>query len=656
MTTRQFRFSKAHTLLGITLLILCQLLTLGEFAIGQEGAKLERLIKRDNADGVQKVIQAGPASLLKSNLPSSRIPPLHLAIQNRKVAATKMLLDLGSPIVSTDRRKRSALHLAISSRNPEIIKAVVEKAENVDLRDRNQATPLMHAVMYSSTLEIIELLLAKGADVEAKNSNQQRPLHLACHYGRTEIARRLLESGANVAVVDRRGMTPFLAACSKNVELVDLLLSKGADPLVRNSEGESALHWACRARQPAVAARVHTFFDDVDVLNSRSQTPLLLSVQNGNVAAAKLLIERGADLNRYDGDRANPQTNSRTAWPLLHYPASRGQTEMLKLLVDSGANVNATDPTGNSALHGSVTGGANRVKFGSNVRPAKNESTPPDPFLQNIELLIAAQADVNLKNDEGATAIKLAAQQDYFQAVEALVDGADDLDFQIGNGRLIHWAAQNGLKKTVKRLLDKKQPNNDQPNNDRDELERTPLHYASANGSLQIVEMLIEKGFDTSAKDIDGMTAVMMAAEGNHADVAWALIQSGVHMEADSRGQTAVHLAAWNGASEVIEVLTRTIDVDNLKTETGYTPQHAAAWQGHAKVVGQLVLAGADPNAADSDGWTPLHKAAFRGHADVVKVLLEKGANKDLKTAAGLTAISMADGSKKADVVKLLSD
>ena len=652
MTSRQLTSSKTRLVCRFSTLILCQFLVLGGLVSAQDAAKLERLIKLDDAEGVRKVIQSGPASLIKANLPMSKLAPLYFAIQNKKVESAKVLIDLDAPLVSVNRRKQSALHLAISRHESEIIKTIIEKADDVDYRDNGRATPLMYSVMYSddNSIGLIDLLLAKGADVEATNANRQTALYLACHYNRKEIAKHLLNLGAKVSVIDKQGLTPFLAACSRDVSLVELLLDNGADPLMRNLRGDTALHLACGSYKPKITARIHQYFNDVDVLNGQFQTPLLMSVMNGNMASVKLLIERGADLQRYDSTRANPQTSSQTFLPLMHFPATQGQTKMLKLLIESGASINGKDSSGNTPLHASVNAGANNAKSEPISFDGKNNQTQSNRFLTNIELLVAAQANLTAKNKDGETAVQLAAQQDYFAAVEMLVDGSETLDFEVGNGRLIHWAAKNRLVKTMNRLLEKDRT----PEEDLDELKRSPLHYAAGNGSMLIVEMLIKQGFDTDAKDIDGATPLMMAAAGNHADVVQTLLVSGVHLDTDSSGQTAVHLAAWSGASEVIEVLSRTTDVDNLKTATGYTPQHAAAWQGHAKVVGQLVLAGADPNAADSDGWTPLHKAAFRGHAEVVKVLLEKGADKDLKTAAGSTAFSMAEGNKKKDIADLL--
>ncbi len=617
---------------------------------GQDATKLMSLINRDDADGVKLILEAKP-NLIRAKLPKRTHAPLFWAIRNKKVNSVRVLLNLNAPMQTTDRQKQSALHSAIASRDAAIIKMVLNKSDDVDPRDRNEATPLMYAIIFepNGRLEIIDRLLAKGAELEAVNSNGQTALHVACYYGRIDTGRRLLSRGANINTIDKQQMTPFLAACAKDVRLAQMLMDHGSDVKAVNKRGETSLHLACHANRHKIVELLLPRFENVDILDNRAQTPLELAVVRGNIDTTKLLLHRGADPNRRELGQAGVLPSGVEAKSIVTTPIQRGQTDLLKALIDGGAAVNGTDKKGDAPLHiAAGAGGANQRFNGPGNRVESGGS--PQPFGKCIQLLLTAQADPNTKNKAGETPIQIAARREFFVAVELLVDVSDSLEFDVGNGQLIHWAAENGLTKTVERLL----KSIENPNGKLDELEQTPLHLAAANGHTKIVKSLLESGSPMGDKDIDGMTPMMLASAAGHAEVVQTLISSGFHLDSDASGQTAVHLAAWIGATDVIEILARTSDVAGLKTSTGYTPQHAASWQGHVDVVSQLLLAGADSNAVDSDGWTPLHKAAFRGHVEVVKVLLDRGADKSLQTNAGLTALAMAEGNKKAEVVKLL--
>lgn len=108
----------------------------------------------------------------------------------------------------------------------------------VDARDQDQATPLIAAAL-GGQVEAAKLLLAKGADVMARNSGGFTALHAAAYGGSAEVAALLLDNkAARDDTANKAGTTPlFVAAETNHLEVVELMISKGADVSQTESHG-----------------------------------------------------------------------------------------------------------------------------------------------------------------------------------------------------------------------------------------------------------------------------------------------------------------------------------------------------------------------------------------------------------------------------------
>lgn len=155
------------------------------------------------------------------------------------------------------------------------------------------------------------------------------PLHAASAGNRVEIARTLIENGANIAAENRRGATPlhYAADGGPNVgawnpqaqaDIIVLLIESGANPNALDKSGVAPLHRAVRTRCPsAVAALLHNGAD-IQLKNKNGSTPLHLVVQNTG-----------------RGGSGSPE-------------AKANQKEIIELLLKSGANRQARDASGNT--------------------------------------------------------------------------------------------------------------------------------------------------------------------------------------------------------------------------------------------------------------------------------------------------------------------
>jgi Ankyrin repeats (3 copies)/Ankyrin repeats (many copies) len=144
------------------------------------------------------------------------------------------------------------LHLA--SRNGYVERIVVQRRQmadtNLEARGKEWSTPLRqtppHQVSPSGSLEVARLLIEHGADMEARDRHGNTPLHEASKSESVEIARLLIEHGAATTVLSDDGLTPLhQVSRAGNVEIAHLLVEHGADVAAQDKCGTTPLHDAC---------------------------------------------------------------------------------------------------------------------------------------------------------------------------------------------------------------------------------------------------------------------------------------------------------------------------------------------------------------------------------------------------------------------------
>lgn len=190
--------------------------------------------------------------------------------------------------------------------------------------------------------------------------------------------------------------------------------------------------------------------------------------------------------------------------------------------------------------------------------------------------------------------------------------------------------------------------------NTRNNLDRTALHWAAANGHLNIVQILLQAKADVSFVDKYGMTALMWAACNGHVVIVEALMKAGaVATVVNRQGLNAVHCAAMNAHDDVINSIGTSVDI-NTFCKDDLTALHIAAEKGYINVVNQLLTLKCDAKLKNKAGTTALHLAASAGHAAVIRKLLRYGVEVDETDLNGTTALMMASESGHLNAVKVL--
>jgi ankyrin repeat protein len=160
--------------------------------------------------------------------------------------------------------------------NLNLINDLIALGANLDWQDKDNYnyTPL-HLAIREESVEIARMLIDAGADLDVQDTwGSKTPLHDAALWRRIEIARMLIDAGASVDVQDNDGWTPLhWAARYGQVEIVKMLIDAGADVNVQNENGFTPLHWAAIKGNEEIAQMLIDAGARKDIPNNRGKLP-----------------------------------------------------------------------------------------------------------------------------------------------------------------------------------------------------------------------------------------------------------------------------------------------------------------------------------------------------------------------------------------------
>ncbi|KAJ7269786.1 ankyrin repeat-containing domain protein [Mycena rebaudengoi] len=321
---------------------------------------------------------------------------LRVASWNGHVEIVRLLLENGAELDAHDEKHTTALYGAAEQGHVEVARLLLERGADTNARAEQTSTALQAAV-WNRRNEIVRLLLEKGADIDAQGGRYGSALHNALSKpGDIELVRFLLQNGADInAYDDHFGNALKAASLWGHTEIVHLLLTNGCDPNAHAEEYASALQYAAwrgkhdiielllangadvnapgKAYHPKHLNRWHL----EDVEDWEHFSVLGAACAKGRTESVRLLVEHGVDITAYSG-RA------------LHAASWAGDNNVVKLLLDKGAAVNAQ-----IAKHGSALCVASR-----------------QGHIKTVRLLIAHGADVNGHGGEYGNPLRAALSND----------------------------------------------------------------------------------------------------------------------------------------------------------------------------------------------------------------------------------------------------
>ncbi|MDQ6630172.1 MAG: ankyrin repeat domain-containing protein, partial [Verrucomicrobiota bacterium] len=361
----------------------------------------------------------------------------------------------------------------------ERIKALLKDSPDLINASGQNGIPLHYAVQNNLT-RVAEFLLANGADVNRK-SNNKTPLHLAVENGDKSMVEFLIAHGADLEAKDGTGATALHIAAQRGFKTIaEILLKNKANVQARNSQpngGKTPLHMAAQAGHKAVAELLLANGADVNVKDNFNSTPLISAVLSKNLEMTKFLIDRKADLNAINKE----------GYAALHYAVRDGQSPLVQLLLQNGANPELKIPK-----HQSVTGGALFYE----MTPLHLAALSGQKEI--VEILLAAKANPNSKNREGRTPLHFAVSGSFVEIAKLLLANGAEIDSPDNDGATpLRWSLGSD-KSIVEFLLGNKANPNAQDKNG-----ETPLGVAKKSNSPtgeMLVELLMKFGANENAQ------------------------------------------------------------------------------------------------------------------------------------------------------------
>lgn len=493
-------------------------------AVHHRHTALERAAKLGNLEIIDLLLTSGASDILSA---------IGCALKQGQAPAAEALSSFGAGLDDADNKayRRMSLRAAVRSGDYHSVQGLLKSKVDADAPvvqgDTKWATALQEAVR-KGRIDLVELLMAFGADVNAPAAGElgETALQSAARAGNIELVRFLLDAGANVNAKSSGNNERALAAAASATSpaIVRLLLDAGADTFEQGAAAimaaldsgcfESLLLIVDRVKSSGIAGclenfeyyteygidpELMSFFLEYELLSDFQA--LAYAVNQRDFDLVKVVLDLDADVN--DGQHYDPDEVEAWVWEMA---VTRDELEVLQLLLEHGAN--SLEKA--RALQAAAYKGA----------------------LEAVEVLIDAGADVNAsptfysiayEQEEVRTALQAAAQQGHLDVVRLLLERGAEVErssiSEDEEGTALQFAAIAGSIVIVNELIQRGANVNAAPLGENG---RTALEGAAEHGRLDMVQLLLNL-----EAEVQGSRALQFARKEGHDGVAMLLLQNG---------------------------------------------------------------------------------------------------------------------------------
>ncbi len=584
--------------------------------------------------------------------------PLIMASANNSRRCVDMLLDAGADIdQAMPGSGLNAFSAAVDRLHMDLALHLIERGAKPDF---GSAETLGLAVAEYGSLELIHAIETKGGSI-IRPDQLSRVAFVGSRNKDYEVLDHLLSHGANLSQDNDYKYTPLILSVLRNhPRLVQRYLERGDDPSIRDVDNETALSLAIESQREGMVSMLRKFKAEVGDYSSLSdQEAMLNAAQDGNLGTILNLHDAGVSLNVEDSDGNSPMLLATKA----------GHLGVVRSLYHLGADINHRNHAGLSATKVATS------MIDQNLRTTMMEFVADDAVPEGMEgiplggihdignMLVGRLTHPGKENPpydsnsaDGEEVEDDETAGDGNEEVDDDAPGSSDIDEEetleklkqleslLGEPRIASKFDDAMLERITDDIEDIRTNGSSeyQPQirgllnllESLAELEEDPLpplFQAIGNGDLRKMKQLLNDGAEINSTLPDGTTSLMTAAENGHNEIVLELIKLGVDV--------------------------------NQRKQDSFSAFLIACFLGHDDVVKTLAKHGADVNAAyeigssqgKSGNQTALTVAAARGNCPMCALLLKLGADLNIVSDSGYTPLmwSLANGSSE-DAAELL--
>ena len=604
---------------------------------------------------------------------SSRIPPILAASHFGLEGVVQLLATNPSSLHSRNNYGATALHWAVWKDERSIVQLLIRAGADMNAETEKGDTPL-HIAALRGHVALLGQLVALGVNIDQQNKAGHTALHTAAANGHNMLVKYLLATKADASTVDRQGRHVLHHAIdkrglSRDVETIRLLLEHGVMHQKADFDNMTPLHLAVQTNRRDVISLLLNYGCSVDVPVHRE------------VSLTRMVD--GSTCYRLDhlAVQESHQDASYAGYTPLHAAALFGNADMVALLVGRGASPNTQGDYGETPLHLalSVSMGESKIegswsdssnyaegildmidRFDDDYEEAKQyvrgmrrdaiikllECRDVDVTIQDaqsrtclhmirysecegrayIARILKKGGDFNIRNNEGETAVHLAARGGDHESLEVFLrNQADPLMFDSHGRNLVHLACAGRAGSKSIRAIQVLLEHSADPALilSTDHEGQTCLHYAVREfANVDILMLLIDRGVRINHIDNRGRSPLMIAISAAHLfcprDAIRTLLELGAdpHVTDNSRRNLA-HLLVSGGyrvETEILHLLAKYKVPINAIDSKGRTVLHHAAISGSldGPVLHAFLMEwGLKINARDNDQKTALDYATM---------------------------------------------
>ena len=661
------------------LLILCRK---GEWDSAGETLKaLDTLVAQETMD--RKILTETADSI------TGTTPIMYAAIENR-MSFMERMLGLGCNINKKNKEGYTALHFAAMYSREDTVNWLMAKRANPDIRGGPMKQTCIHLASARSSgqsANIVKILLSH-AGKEARflgDATGTLPLFCAIEAGNTNVCKQLLAVEPDKQLGEKKSPlndTPMhLAARRKDANLAKVLIEAGAQVDLQNREGQTPLHLASIMGDESFVRVLFMARANANLVDNEDRAPIHLAAERGFSKIVEFLAEKF---------KASIYERTRDGSTLMHIAAINGHPETAMILFDRGVPLLMPNKFGARGIHTAAKEGhvgviQSLLKKGESVdSKTADGKTPLHIAVEHgkgavVEALLGFGANVNGKGgEEGEAPLHVAARIEEAKGehcTKILLKSGGDPNMPMGDGQTaVHIASHVGNLAVLRALL---QSGGDAQLVDKNN--ETGLHKATKNCHIGVCRELIQfiHGFIGSTKDFVNKTnckgetglhyACLISKSQLHFPsedrmIVKMLMENGaeVTIETETQKESAFHYVSHSGNTELLqEIIAHTgmgrIQLSvNKQNSLGWAPLLCSASRGHDTVVEVLLANNARVDVFDNEGRSALHLAAEYGSMGVCKSLLAKNAFVNSKNKHGLTALHYAASKGNTDLVGYL--